>query len=794
MLSWALFSSVFALLSYVPFSWQLLGSRLVPRWVELALSLHAWWYAAVCLAGGFVLRRRLSRRGGWLAFAAVQTVFFIIVLLHPWAELTSRRLSLALALLAWEPLLAWEALLLFDGPSLRWTLDSPSEAGEDRLLLGCLLAGACAWLFFSAAALARDASGGAGVLMALAWSLALHLVLALAAFAWLSLLRRLAASARMESLLVFGSFWLAGYWLLAEVAFNALSFFGVPAHACAAVFAAGLAAALAGQCRLLAAEVPVAGLALICLPARRLLDRSPWLAAAGGAAAVFVPAWLLTGTAVLDWNGLLAVLSAAAAWLVLFGLAHEALPETLELPGRGWVVAVILAVACGDVWAASAFAAALARQGAPFAEALGRLEGREPSLRAARLLFRKAGGKAPLYSFLKARTNILSETPVRPFEQDLVDSFGPGLSAKPDIFIFALDSLRPDYIGAYNPAATFTPQIDRFAKDNLVVRKAFAAYGGTGLSQPSLWSGSHLLHKQYVEPFAPMNTLEKLLEHEGYQRWLTRDIILSAILRKLPGDERLDAGRVGDYKLCATLEEVSARLRRRRGGAPVFVFSRPEDLHISILERDGRGKDSDARFPGFYAPYAERLQAADACFGRFIAGLKQAGRYEDSLIILTADHGESLGELSRWGHAYTIYPEVLKVPLIIHAPRRLLAGKRVDLDRPAYLTDLVPTLYDLLGQPPTKESFPFGRSLLGSAPAEPRLVASSYGAVYGVVDAAGRRLYVRDGVDYGSFLFDLDDPRPQLGADAPPEAQDEGDVFIRRRLEELDRLYGFSPR
>ena len=77
---------------------------------------------------------------GWVAaFASAQALLFILVLMHPWAALTSRRLSLALALLSWEPLLFWEALLIRFGMPLRWKKAAPTREGEDRLLLGCLL-------------------------------------------------------------------------------------------------------------------------------------------------------------------------------------------------------------------------------------------------------------------------------------------------------------------------------------------------------------------------------------------------------------------------------------------------------------------------------------------------------------------------------------------------------------------------------------------------------------------------------------------------------------------------------
>ena len=57
-----------------------------------------------------------------------------------------------------------------------------------------------------------------------------------------------------------------------------------------------------------------------------------------------------------------------------------------------------------------------------------------------------------------------------------------------------------------------------FAKDSVVFTRAFTRYGGTGLSVPAIWTGGMVLHKQYVTPSEPMNTLLKLLDAGGYRR------------------------------------------------------------------------------------------------------------------------------------------------------------------------------------------------------------------------------------------------------------------------------------
>ena len=77
--------------------------------------------------------------------------------------------------------------------------------------------------------------------------------------------------------------------------------------------------------------------------------------------------------------------------------------------------------------------------------------------------------------------------------------------------------------------------------------------------------------------------------------------------------------------------------------------------------------------------YDAELRSADAAFGALLEGLKERGLYDESLIILTSDHGEEFGEhgITGW-HSHTLYDEQLLVPLIVKLPDSRRAGTRVD--------------------------------------------------------------------------------------------------------------------
>ncbi len=192
------------------------------------------------------------------------------------------------------------------------------------------------------------------------------------------------------------------------------------------------------------------------------------------------------------------------------------------------------------------------------------------------------------------------------------------------------------------------------------------------------------------------------------------------------------------------------------------MYAQPQNVHVATIAREGRSPVDEASYHGFYAPVASRLRRMDRCFGEFIDHLKVLGAYNDSIIVFTSDHGDSLGEGGRMGHAYTIFPEILRIPLIMRVPDALRADLLVDTRGLTFTTDLVPSFYTLMGFDPERKSHPHGRSLFvrdlrdrADYVAADHLVVSSYGPVYGVIEDAGQSLYIVDAVNYRDHLYDL---------------------------------------
>jgi arylsulfatase A-like enzyme len=189
----------------------------------------------------------------------------------------------------------------------------------------------------------------------------------------------------------------------------------------------------------------------------------------------------------------------------------------------------------------------------------------------------------------------------------------------------------------------------------------------------------------------------------------------------------------------------------------------------------------------------------DACFGRFVRFLKEQGLYDDSVIVITSDHGDSLGEALRWGHSYTMFPEVSRIPLIVHVPERVRRSLAVDPGAVALSTDLTPTFYVLAGHEPKDLGFLYGRPLFGPPGAglsgrrtEPQVIASSYGAVYAVLRDNGTRLYIADGVNRRDYAYRIASDLPARAGVTDAERR-ANQTLIRQHLDEIARLYRFVP-
>jgi len=364
------------------------------------------------------------------------------------------------------------------------------------------------------------------------------------------------------------------------------------------------------------------------------------------------------------------------------------------------------------------------------------------------------------YARLRAHT-LVAPSVVQPPAIDFVRPLRPVPGKKPDIFLIVIDSMRRDYLSPYNPGVTFTPAIATLAADSVVFERAFSRYSGTALAVPSIWAGGMVIHALAQPGFGDRNTLLKLLNANGYVRMMGMDHITHDLVPPDPHLDELDRDTgTMDVDLCGTIDELSRKLRRTT--PPVFFYSLPQNVHLAVAAH--RKVPAGESYPGFFAPVASTLWRLDACLGRLVDVLKETDRYDNSVIIVTSDHGDSLGEEGRWGHAYFVHPEVMRIPLIVHVPPRLKPRLVADGGAVSFSTDITPSLYTLLGYEPADLGALYGRPLFVTPEADaanaarrqqPFLLASSYGAVYATLRENGRHLYVVDAVDGRDYAYDL---------------------------------------
>ena len=467
-----------------------------------------------------------------------------------------------------------------------------------------------------------------------------------------------------------------------------------------------------------------------------------------------------------DWNFLLQKLGVFVVWVVALVGASVV---TRRLGGVwrvgrdtcGAVAVMMIVIGLAGVPAASRLSAwsGVGKFDPDFA--LDRYSAFDASYQLVRdLLETRAGEHASFYTFLKGHST-LGRVAADPVDVRFVDSF-ESKTPPPHVFLFIVDSLRRDYLSPYNPKVTFTPATHAFADESVVFERAFTRYGATGLSVPSLWTGGMLLHKQYVKPFAPMNALEKLLDGAGYRRFLSDDHLVTQLFQASSSTTLLDEGiQEMDHTMCTTTRELQAKLDATMSDPrPVFAMTRPLQLHTARLVRDPEIEASV--YPGFVARYAAQVAAVDRCLGDFVGYLKRSGLYDRSVVVLTADHGESLGEDGRWGHGNVLHPELMRVPLIIHLPAHAASSLTVDRSQVALSTDITPTLYALAGHQPRRRGALYGEPLftpkdqpLPVRRRESFLLSSSYGPGYAMLRHNGRTLYIADAVQGRDFAYEM---------------------------------------
>jgi len=302
----------------------------------------------------------------------------------------------------------------------------------------------------------------------------------------------------------------------------------------------------------------------------------------------------------------------------------------------------------------------------------------------------------------------------------------------PDVVLLTVDTLRRDHVGAFSPESPAkTPAIDALARDGVVYEQAFSPISVTGPAFVSLFTGQAPgTHGVVLNTFRGGPALAEgtptLATRLRQRRFTTAAFVSGFTLRPSlgldPGFQVYDAPAEGVNRRPGdrTTQRAIAWVEDQHRWARLLLWWHSYDPHgpfdvvpeAAPLDHGWERQPAQlARIapyqriegisdPRFYtARYAAAVEHSDRQVDRLVQALKQAGRYDDALIILTADHGESFTERELWfDHGTHASAEQLRIPLVIKYPGGAGAGERVQ--ELVDLVDLAPTVLATLGYEP----------------------------------------------------------------------------------------------
>ena len=373
----------------------------------------------------------------------------------------------------------------------------------------------------------------------------------------------------------------------------------------------------------------------------------------------------------------------------------------------------------------------------------------------------------------------------------------------PSIVLITLDTVRADHIGCYGDRAAETPALDRLAREATRFANAYTVVPITLPSHAVMLTGTYPMRngvRDFTSPGLPADipTVAGALKKHGFS---TAAFVSAYVLNSMWGlnrgfevyDDQMNPGvglagdlslviRSGDLTTTRTIDWLD-----RHGQAPFFIWLHLYDAHSPYHSpQPYAGRHPDSAYDGAIA-------FDDAQVGRVLAELRRLDLYDSSLIILTSDHGESLGEHGEAEHGFFVYNSTLHVPLIVKWP----GGQdgRGTVAQPASTIQIAATIAQSAGIPDSEtrnfQGRPLARSVLKLPTTTPMPV---YAESYYARDSFGwheLRVIVGEAFKY------IDAPEPEL-YDLEHDPGERWNVIgrhellagsLRAKLHEFERQY-----
>ena len=399
----------------------------------------------------------------------------------------------------------------------------------------------------------------------------------------------------------------------------------------------------------------------------------------------------------------------------------------------------------------------------------------------------------------------------------MCDMCGP-VERRPSILLVVIDSLRADRLHHAGDPRPLSPRLDGLAEQSTRFTQARSAAPWTTPSVMTLFTGltplSHHVDKNDRVLADSVQTLAERLKEAGYA---TGAVMPALTLADYFGFDRgfdlfvFEAQGHGRVSGPWSVEHAMTFLRAQKG-VPFFIYVHlwdvhynynppvPDSLRFQAGRPPGPGETDDVtalidfsshadeveplpadRVAWLEGQYAGEVLFTDGQVGRLLDELERLDLAQDTIVVVTSDHGEAFQEHKILGHTVHLYDELQHVPLILRWTGRIPAGRAVD--HPVGLVDVTPTLLDLAGIPYEESEFE-GHSraatvlrLPGSSPdaeeeAEPILLTTSRRAnLRGIWSP--ETTYIYDFLKQREELYDLRSDTGQLenlAAARPQEA------------------------
>lgn len=289
---------------------------------------------------------------------------------------------------------------------------------------------------------------------------------------------------------------------------------------------------------------------------------------------------------------------------------------------------------------------------------------------------------------------------------------GPAADPGLNFVVVSLDTLRADHVGAYGAGEGRTPVLDALATSGALFEAATTTFPSTTASHMSLMTGLYPSVHEVLAPPAALDrvvpTLAQLLAPAGYRTAaVTENGMIGAragFLRGFDSYKEFKDAHATDASghVEKVLDSGISWLERHRNER-FFLF-----LHTYQVHGPHNPPAEFDRFGVADVPETLPLKKQDALYrGEILYTDQQMQRLLDSLdalnladntvLIVTADHGEAFGERGIVGHGHDLTQEIMHIPLLIRAPGVAKPGLRVE--GRASLVDIPPTVLDLAGVP-----------------------------------------------------------------------------------------------